>query len=69
MHRGIMGQCLHSQRMECPVVSADNLFSALQHTLIALHLGKTHGRSHIRHVALIPRTYNIMLPGTQLGFC
>ena len=52
--------------LECLIVTFNHLTTTLQHTLVTVHLNQTDGSHYVCHIALIPGTDDIILPGTQL---
>ena len=49
------------------VIYTNNLATTLQHPLIATQLSQANTGHDVRHIALIPRTYHIILPSAQLS--
>ena len=62
-----MVQHSHVQRFQCLIITLYHLASALQHTLITLHLHQSDSSHHIRHVTLIPCADNVILPSSELS--
>ena len=65
--RGKVGQGPDAQRVQGFIIALDQLMPPLQQAGIALQLLQTYGGHDVRHVALIPRPHDVVLPRPQLG--
>ena len=48
------------------IIHTYDMLTMFQHTLIAFQLCKTNTRHDVGHIALIPRAYHIVFPGSKL---
>ena len=65
----LMIQNCHGQILQSGIVLCHNLLTAFQQALIPFHLNQSQCGHYVRHITLIPRANNIILPCTQFCLC
>ena len=65
----LVGQVHHAQLVADGVVLLDDVMTALHQAFVAIELLEADGGHDVGHVALVPGSDDVVLPGAHLGLC